>query len=186
MTFKYGLMTCAAMLMCAGAGSAQDAVETLDQLTPDILPKPSVHGPMTVVRPAGLLIASFDANRDYMVSRTEFDLGAGKAFENADENSDGNLTLFELEDWRLKALGSLDAMPGNMSFDENYNSRITEQEFLDTLIYEFERADKDDDGMVAFSDLISLVERPPVYERPEKKERESPFNNLPRQRRPGY
>ena len=186
MPLRSGLMTCLAILSGAGLAAAQDAVETIDQQEPAYLPKPSVHGPMTVVRPAGLLIASFDADRDYRVSRAEFDVGAGQAFQNADESADGNLTLFELEDWRLKALGSLDAMPGNMSFDENYNSRITEQEFLDTLIYEFERADKDDDGVVAFSDLISLVERPPVYEREEKRERESPFSNLPRQRRPGY
>ncbi len=157
--------------------AAQDSaeVETLDKLNEAPTPRPTVHGPMTVLRPAGLLIASFDTNQDYVISRTEFDIGVGIAFGTADTDGDGNLTLFELEDWRAAALGNLDSMPGNMSFDENYNSRISAEEFKATLEYEFTKADGDEDGEVKFGELIRLVERPPTYAKEERREREDPF-----------
>ena len=156
---------------------AQDSaeVETLDKLNEAPTPRPTVHGPMTVLRPAGLLIASFDTNQDYAINRTEFDIGVGMAFGAADTNADGYLTLFELEDWRAGALGNLDSMPGNMSFDENYNSRVSPEEFKATLDYEYNKADGDEDGIVKFGELIRLVERPPTYAKEEKRERESPF-----------
>ena len=159
MTYRKWTMIFGFSAALAGMASAQDSaeVETLDKLNEGPTPRPTIHGPMTVLRPAGLLIASFDTNRDYTISRTEFDLGVGMAFGAADTDADGNLTLFELEDWRAGALGNLDAMPGNMSFDENYNSRITPEEFKATLDYEFTRADRDADGAVAFGELIRLL-----------------------------
>ena len=189
MSYRKWVMILAMGLAMASPAGAQDSaeVETLDQQNEEPVPRPTIHGPMTVLRPAGLLIASFDTNNDYRITRTEFDLGVGMSFGQADTNQDGSLTLFELEDWRAGALGNLDAMPGNLSFDENYNSRVTAEEFKATLDYEFTRADKDEDGSVVFGELIRLVERPPTYAKEKKRERDNVFGDrsqrYPQQRR---
>ncbi|MGF1461756.1 MAG: hypothetical protein ACFB2Z_01045, partial [Maricaulaceae bacterium] len=75
------------------------------------------------------LIASFDQNGDYQVDAEELDAGLTQAFETADENGDGALSLFEHEDWAALALGDRSALPGRLTLDRDSNSQISAEEF---------------------------------------------------------
>jgi|GEM_PF-2022694 len=118
------------------------------------------RGPVTAMSSAGLLFASFDTNADYKVEPLEFVAGKTQAFNAGDENGNGILSLFELEAWRGKALGTLDATPGNMKFDADFDNRVTRQEFDTVLNRIFDRTDKDKNASVEFSELVRIFEMP--------------------------
>jgi len=125
-----------------------------------------IKGPITAVGAGSMLFASFDSNADYEVNNTELAAGLTKAFNAADKDKSKALSLFELEDWRAAALGSLDAAPGNLAFDKDYDQRVTRAEFDHALGYVFKTGDKNDDGVLAFSELVNVFEMPrrPVIE----------------------
>lgn len=116
-------------------------------------------GPMTSVAIGGIWLAGLDQNNDYAISQIEFNQGKQAAFTTADVNNDQRLTLFELDDWRVKALGSADASPGRFMFDPDFDQEITRSEFDDTLDGLFTRSDKDKDGVLYRSELVSIIDR---------------------------
>jgi len=117
-------------------------------------------GPITAMGSAGLLIASFNRNDNYSIDQDEFTRGRDKAFEIADNNNDGQLSPFEMETWRTNALGSVDASPGNMYFDPDFNQLVSKQEFNVALGKIFQTSDKDGNGIISFDELVKIVERP--------------------------
>jgi len=106
-----------------------------------------------------MLFASFDTNADYNINQAEFAVGKTQSFKAADTDNSKSLSLFELEDWREAALGSLDAAPGNLAFDKDYDQRITRAEFDHALGYVFKAGDKNEDGILAFSEEEDPIER---------------------------
>ena len=148
-----------------------------------------IKGPITAIGAGGMLFASFDTNADYSVDSKEFTAGLSRAFKAADKDSSKTLSLFELEDWREAALGSLDAAPGNLAFDKDYDQRITRDEFKYALEFVFKAGDKNDDGRLEFSELVKVFEMP---RRPVLEEEEDPIERINRQgrrdqqRRRGY
>jgi len=82
-----------------------------------------------MLKPAGLLLAGFDANQDYTITRDELIDGLELAFKNADGDANGRLTLFEYQDWSAKALGSPTATPGWMELDRDGTTSIDPIEF---------------------------------------------------------
>lgn len=116
-------------------------------------------GPMTSVAIGGIWLAGLDLNGDYTISKQEFEQGKQKAFEAADTNNNQSLTLFELDDWRVKALGSEDASPGRFMFDPNFDQNISRGEFEVTLDGLFTRSDKDNDGQLYRSELVQIIDR---------------------------
>lgn len=159
------ISTC--LLMSTGfVANAQsyDAPETLDKETPRSEGRVSsgnqALGPMTLLAPAGLLIASFDANGDYQIDTPEFAKGQATTFARIDKDDNNRLTLIEIESWREAALGSKDARPSAMYFESNFDQVISKVEFDFAFKDLFTRADKDDDGIVKFGELIQVMERP--------------------------
>ena len=148
-----------------------------------------IKGPITSVGAGAMLFASFDTNADYSVNGIEFAAGLTQAFSAADKDKSKTLNLFELEDWREAALGSLDAAPGNLAFDKDYDQRITRAEFDHALSYVFNAGDKNGDGILAFSELVKVFEMP---RRPIIEKEEDPIERINRearrdqQRRRGY
>lgn len=112
-----------------------------------------------MLAPAGLLIAGFDTDQDYQVTREEQIAGTRAAFTRADVNSDGSLSLFEFEDWRERALGSKDAPSQRLGFDTDMSRSISRREFEDAIDRMLQNADKDGDSIVAYSELVSLMRR---------------------------
>jgi len=180
----------ALLLSFAGISHAQDDVETIEAV--EKVPSKKlqergerIRGPITSLRMAGLMLVGFDENTDYRITRTEFDTGHQQAFKKADADNSGTLSLFELEDWRLKALGSLDARPGNLAFDKDYDQRVTREEFNDVLGHVFKVTDKDEDGIIIFSELVHVFEMPTRRLSEDGRERPNGTGQQQRNRRRG-
>ncbi len=159
---------CVLGLLAFGA-TAQDSdigLETLDEQEQE-LPALRVQGPITVIRLGALVFTGFDTDRDYIISRAEASAGSQDAFKRADKDGNRRISLFELEDWREAALGSLDALPGNLSFDTDYNNQITATEFETAMMELFNRHDADDDGKLKHAELMTILEVP-RHKDPEK------------------
>ena len=119
-----------------------------------------IKGPITSISPAALLFASFDKNSDYAIDDSEYAAGLTASFEKADKDASGTLSLFELEDWRKASLGSLDARPGNISFDKDFDLRVSKAEFEKAFSYIQKRNDKDSDGIISFEEMVRVFEMP--------------------------
>ena len=117
-----------------------------------------IEGPITSISAGALLLASFDSDYNFQIDLNEFNNAKLQIFNIADIDKSGVISPFELEDWRESALGSLDAPPGNLSFDRDYDQRITKNEFNKTLISIFESGDKNNDGILKFSELVDVFE----------------------------
>ncbi|MDB2439199.1 hypothetical protein N9W89_10830 [Hellea sp.] len=139
-----------------------------------------IKGPITAISAGGMLFASFDRNEDYTVDSTEFTAGVSRAFKAADKDASKTLSLFELEDWRKAALGSLDAAPGTLAFDKDYNQRVTRDEFDHALDFVFKVGDKNDDGRLEFLELVKVFEMP---RRPVLDDEENAIDRVNRQGR---
>lgn len=152
------------MLSVTGLTQAQDdgieGLESLDDQRQEMPSIPKIRGPITIIQPAALMFATFDSNRDYQINRAEASAGAADAFSRADKDLSGRVSLFELEDWRTAALGSLDALPGNLNFDTDYDNQISKREFEGAIMSLFDRHDVDEDGMVKHSELMQILEVP--------------------------
>lgn len=158
---KYYAVT-AVMLAVPFAG-AQDSLESdVEQLPNKKLEQRGerIKGPITSITAAGLLFATFDKNADYQIDTVELAAGKTTSFKAADSDKSGTLSLFELEDWRKAALGSFDAAPGNLSFDKDYDQRVTSEEFEQALNYVFKVSDKNEDGSLSFEEMIRVFEMP--------------------------
>jgi len=148
-----------------------------------------IKGPITSVGAGAMLFASFDTNADYKVNDLEFAAGRTQAFNAADKDSSKTLSLFELEDWREAALGSLDAAPGNLAFDKDYDQRVTRSEFDHALGFVFKAGDKNKDGVLEFSELVKVFEMPrrrPVADEEDPIDRINRQGRRDQQRRRGY
>ncbi|MCF6219931.1 MAG: hypothetical protein L3J65_02360 [Robiginitomaculum sp.] len=118
------------------------------------------NGPITSIRPASLLFASFNRNDDYSIDQKEFADGLQKSFQIADSNKDERLSPFELEHWRKNALGSVDASPGSMTFDADFNQVVTHAEFDAALGKLYQASDRDGNGIISFDELVKVISRP--------------------------
>jgi Ca2+-binding EF-hand superfamily protein len=105
------------------------------------------------------LLASFNRNADYSIDQSEFSAGRDASFKIADNDGSGSLNMFEIEHWRLNALGSADASPGSMFFDTDFNNIITHLEFDTGLGKLYQSSDKDGDGIIRFSELVRVTAR---------------------------
>ena len=152
------LLTClAAPLLLQACASAPQAKQGKQSAPPAFGKNQSV---ITVVSPASLLITSFNRNNDYVVDRAEFNAGRDQAFQNADSNGDDRISLFEMDVWRLNALGSKDAAPMSFYFDTDFNQVVTKGEFEDAFEKLFTNSDKDGNGTIMFTELVRIVARP--------------------------
>ena len=149
-----------ALVSVSALAIGQDAIETLDQQEQEIPSMPRVQGPITIIRPGALVFASFDRDGDYLISQDEAKAGATETFARADRDKNGQVSLFELEDWRVAALGSLDALPGNLSFDSDYNNQVSPSEFDTAFMKLFERHDADQSGSLKHAELMQILDVP--------------------------
>lgn len=195
MTFIKLILTASFLCACPYAALANDPLLE-DDMELETLPNKKlerrgerIKGPITSIGAGGMLFASFDKDSDYRVTQIEFTSGLSTAFKAADKDLSKTLSLFELEDWRKAALGSLDAAPGNLAFDKDYDQRVTRSEFDHALGFVFKAGDKNNDGILEFSELVKVFEMP---RRPVIEDEEDPIERINRQgrrdqqRRQGY
>ena len=117
----------------------------------------------------GLLFASFDQDGDYQISENEVKTGIRAAFKTADSNGNGNLSLVEVDAWRIRALGSLDLLPGNTQFDRNFDAVVSRKEFTEVLTRNAQRLDRDENRILDFSELLQKAPEPKEVRRESKR-----------------
>jgi hypothetical protein len=168
-----GVVVGAAALTVAALPAAAQVVEA-GQV--DRIPGPGMPGGiasaenMRIMRPAGLLLASFDRNFDGRITAEELDVGTAGAFAVADKNSDGVISGFEQSDW-AKAVGSFgDVLSNPMTFDADLDRAITPVEFASGMKRISEPLTDGATGQIAFADLVHSLRAP----REEQAEREPP------------
>ncbi len=87
-----------------------------------------------VAKPGALLFASFDDDHSLSVTIAEIEANAEAAFNRADTNNNGTLSIFEQQDW-AEAVGSHDGPLANaVTFDTNIDRQVTLEEFKAGLI----------------------------------------------------
>ncbi len=123
------------MMIALMTGAATSGITANAQSAgPELIPEKVVRDGrdlrgVRIARPGALLFASFDTDGSLSVSLQEIADGAPKAFNTADHNKDGTLSIFEQQDW-ASALGSHDGPLANaVNFDANIDRRVTLEEF---------------------------------------------------------
>lgn len=136
-------LACAVLAACA-AGPGRN---------PDDDP-PGASGRLQALRPAGLLLAGFDSNGDYRIDPAELDAGIARAFAAADTDGSGAVSLIELGDFRARAFGGPEALPGPFIFDADQDGSVTAAEF-DMALKETASDYAGADGAIPFSSLVT-------------------------------
>lgn len=131
--------------------------DTIETIKPSA-PIGSSRNSIKILRTGALLFAGFDQNGDYSIDTSEVSAGIDTAFDRADKDASGILSLIELEGWRIAALGSENATPTNFTFAPNFARTISREKFTSVLSKISEELDKDDqgelDGKISMSDLL--------------------------------
>lgn len=104
----------------------------------------------TFLQPISALFISMDSNGDKATSRAEMEAGIQAEWTTFDQNP----SAISFSRWSLKNLGSIDAKPSFMRFDADFNSVISEDEFLGQLRNDFDRSDKNKDNRLERSEMI--------------------------------
>ena len=107
--------------------------------------------------PAALMLAALDTNNDQKVDRAELEAGADRAFDSADTDRNGAVSIAELADWSRRWLGDAYALPGHFQFDQDQNDTITRDEFHVTFRKLFNQFDQNADGVLDRSELLTMT-----------------------------
>lgn len=105
----------------------------------DALPPPGVApgdqaeaGPrqFAPLKPGAMMFASFDANKDGILTKDEVAAGAAVAFKAADANADGSVGGFEQQDWAAIVDKKEGILANQLLFDSDLDHKVTEREFV--------------------------------------------------------
>ncbi len=107
-----------------------------------------------IARPIAILFTGMDANRNLVLEKSELEVAIPQEFTRADVDGSGVLTGFEMADWCRLMLGDKEAQPDMRAMDTDINYTVTQQEFATALRHEFERMDKDENGMLTRVELL--------------------------------
>jgi hypothetical protein len=157
-------LTLAAALIAIPASAQSGQQPQNFQLTPKPGQGPQLglrsEQPMLLAEPVAMMIAAFDRDGDARVTRTEFDAGLRASFDSIDVEHKGSLGYIAFGDWSLKWLGDREALPSPFEVDKDGDNRISFAELADRFALYFERFDKNHDGVIDRSELLTF--RPPT------------------------
>lgn len=171
------LLACLALSLAlpftaAASGNDIDAPEADDIVRlpgqqagrPDKMPLPGGKGgkPERLV-PGGVLIVSFDANGDGIITQEELRQGIAAAFAEADANGDGELTALEQQAWAANMPVRDDTLANPVRFDPNLDRIVTYDEFY-TVVLQLAATYQDAAGDITLASLAAP-------EKPEKDDR---------------
>ncbi|WP_084582563.1 EF-hand domain-containing protein [Sphingomonas azotifigens] len=114
-----------------------------------------------IAEPVALLIAGFDSDGDARVTRAEFDAGLKRSFDSADTAHTGSLGYIAYSDWSLRWMGDRNTLPSPFEMDRDGDNKVSWAEFQDRFAQIFARFDKNKDGVIERSELVTI--RPPAF-----------------------
>lgn len=150
-------------LAAAGGGIAASLPD------PNLLPT----RPVLTATPVALLFAGMDSNGDARITHAEARAAEERMFQAADGDHDGSLGLIELADWSQAWLGDQSAVPGRFDFDRNGDDKISKAEFIAELERRFAGFDKNSDGVIERSELITVA-LPPSQGKRDRQSQQAP------------
>lgn len=107
-----------------------------------------------IARPIALLFVGMDSNRDLVLDREELEAAIPHEFAGADTDQSGVLTGFELVDRCTRMMGDKEAQPDLRAMDTDMNYTVTLHEFTVALRHEFERMDRNQDGVLTRAEML--------------------------------
>lgn len=149
------VLTLAALASAAGAQQTSDRVPIplgSGKGPPPIGPTP----PSLVAEPVAVMIAAFDTDGDARVTRAELTKGVAHSFAAIDTVNTGKLGYIAFADWAEKWLGNRTALPSPFEVDTNGDNQITLAELDANFQAIFTRLDKDKDGVLDRSELLTV------------------------------
>jgi EF hand len=147
-------------LLLAAAFAALPAAAQ-EQVIPQIVPSPGQPAATVIAEPVALLIAGFDGDGDARVTRAEFDAGLKRSFDSVDTAHAGTLGYIAYSDWSLRWMGDRNTLPSPFELDRDGDNKISWAEFQERFAGIFARFDKNKDGVIERSELVSI--RPPAF-----------------------
>lgn len=151
-------MLCAGLIFFAATAVGARKPPPID---PALLSAPTISA-----TPVAVMIAGFDRDGDTRVTRAEFDAGLERSFKHGDMNGDGQISLIELTGWAQTWLGNAGALPGQYDFDKDGDDRISLDEYKAEFNRRFAELDKNKDGVLIRSELITLTS--PRFQPPQR------------------
>ncbi|MHA6720146.1 EF-hand domain-containing protein [Sphingomonas sp. RS6] len=126
--------------------------------------------PATVIaEPVALMIAGLDSDGDARVTRAEFEAGLRRSFDSADSAHSGAIGYIAYSDWSERWMGDRNTLPSPFEIDRDGDNRISWDEFHDRFEQVFARFDKDRDGVLVRTELVTI--RPPAFAPIDRKRR---------------
>ena len=117
-----------------------------------------ILAPRPLKTSVGLLFASFDADDDMQISRSELNAGIDRAFARADQNNDGDVAPLEFEAFTKAALDGGKSPPFRLDFDRDVDGRIALAEFRTELTAISASLDADKDGALSHAEMLKALE----------------------------
>ncbi|WP_375251277.1 EF-hand domain-containing protein [Sphingomonas sp.] len=136
---------------------------------PIIVKGPEPAQPQTpatmVVEPVAMMIATFDADGNALVDRSEMQAGVRASFETAEKMAgvaatSGKLRYIAFADWALTFLGDRNALPSPFEVDRDSDGQITLEELQDQFSRLFARYDKDGSKTISRAELLTFRTAP--------------------------
>ena len=116
-------------------------------------------GDARFLRSGALLIASFDANHDFLITDEEIIAGARNTFKYADADQDGSMSPLEQRAWAARITSEKDVLGNSSLFISAIPGQVSEDEFVAGLRIFSDRF-RDADGNIRFVDLTFEPQRP--------------------------
>lgn len=126
--------------------------------------------PLMIAEPVAMAIAAFDADHDGIVTRAEFDSGVAKSFE-AIAKGQPSIGYIQFGDWSERWLGNRNALPSPFEVDQDGDNRISLAELRARFALFFTRFDRDKNGSIARSELLTTRPQPQPGGRPGDEDR---------------
>lgn len=115
--------------------------------------------PLMIAEPVAMAIAAFDADGDGIVTRAEFDAGVRRSFE-AIAKGQPSIGYIQFGDWSERWLGNRNALPSPFEVDQDGDNRIAPAELQARFDLFFTRFDRDGNGAIARSELLTVRPQP--------------------------
>lgn len=136
--------------------AAQRAPNPATAAAPRVPPITQPPSATIMAEPVALFIATTDANGDARVTRAEAQAGVARSFATVETTTPGSIGYIGLSEWAERWLGDRNALPSAYETDTDGDNRITLAELTAQIDRTFTRLDRDKDGMLVRSELLTL------------------------------